>query len=86
MAQAAGLGAGPLLQLGVAEAGLLTLLGVDHILLLEHKAGATGQGQEGGQIKGLGELAAQFRLLAGMDEKGIELLEAHGSGSNGLLV
>lgn len=85
MAQPAGLGSSPLLQLGVAEAGLLTLLGIDHILLLKRKTGAVGQGQEGGQIHGLGKLAAQLRLLAGMGEKGIELLEAQGRGSNDLL-
>ena len=83
MAQAPRFGAGAGLQLLVAEAGLGPLLGGDHIRLIHSETGAPGQGQEGCQVRGVGgvvEAAIEGSIGPGVGQKGIQLVEAHGTG------
>jgi len=81
MAQPARLRPGPLLQLLVAEALLLALLGGDHIGLLHGETGAVGQGQEGGEVEGvlvIVQLSVQLGPFAHVGKEGVQLLQAHG--------
>ena len=83
MTQAPRLGAGPGLQLLIAEVSLGPLLGGDHIGLIHDETGAAGQGQKGRQVRGIGrvvEAAIEGGIGAGVGQEGIQLVEAHGTG------
>ncbi len=77
MAQPAGFFASPALQLGVAEVRLLAQLRLNHVLLIQRKALGLGELQQVFQIQRLLQALRQLRLLAGMGEERIELLERH---------
>jgi len=80
MAQPARLRPCLLLQLFIAEALLLALLGGQHIDLVHDEACVSGEGQEGGKVKGvlvIVQLPVQLGALPGMGEEGVQLLQAH---------
>lgn len=81
MAQPPGFFAGAALQFRIAEVGFGPLLGGDHIVFIHRETGGGGEGQEGLQIQGIGGIVQaplQIRILAGMGQKSIELVQAHG--------
>ena len=74
-AQFAGIGPGPLLQLGGAEGGLLPLLGSEHILGFKLEAMAAAEGQQFLKLQRLAQPFGQGPIGPGEGQKGIERRE-----------
>ena len=81
MTQPPGFLAGAALQFRIAEIGFGPLLGRDHVVFIHRETGGGGEGQERLQVQGIGGIAQapfQIRILAGMGQESIELVQAHG--------